>query len=597
MIFRPSARVKLTIRTDEFNQTDTLERWLPNPFTEDADPTTGFRDSPFGNSPQSPEISSAEGATEALQRNQERFAELERRRDVLVVEQYDNQRQQLVVERDEIMRAAVSAEEPEVVEPPVSVSGTPPDDLTVIGDIAPMSVQIERNGLATAGTATIVLDYTNAPFDPRIIRAAHVEILLGVVPADDYEAGVERGETRDDGSLLSIVGSQADGNLGGATRFVGFVDQWGVKYSDEGDTITLECRDMSAPFRDLRLNSGESIDLNLPIDEGVQGFVDSVSASLRGVRVSYQGEGDPPTPADVMSQRRGSRRRRQRRRARRGSEEMSIWDHITDVVRGLGLLPVIRDFELLLIEPRTLFATTGTKRMVYGRNVGALEFTRRLAGVKVPTIEVRCYDPDIGRVRWARYPVRSGERRSGVIGRENPPRALRANEVPPSGANPEESIRTLVVSGITDGTMLERIARNSFEQIGRQEIEGALETNDVSSYGVDPGFVDLLLMQSGDPVELLVASGDPEGGEDELQPNSTLSQLQAMTRQQRRAYFVSLGWSEAVADRFAILQEVTGFQTVFRVQDVRISWDSDEGVKVHAGFVNYITIREDEAAE
>ncbi len=583
MIFRPSARIRLTLRTEEFIETEPLEQRLPSSESDALEAPQRSTQAPLS-SEQDIEVF----VQELLLDNQRRLSELEQRREDLPPDQFQEQREQLRTERSDFLRAAYGDEDST---PPDAVIGNAPDDLTVIGDIHPLSVQIERNGLATANTATVVFNYVDAPFDPRILRAAHIDASIGVVSASDYEAGAERGERRPDNSLLSIV---PESGVQGVTRFVGFVDSWDIKYGENESLVTLECRDMSAPFRDIKLNTGESIDLSLPIDQGVQEFVNSISAYVRGVNVTYEGEGDAPIPSRSAPQRRAPRRGRRRRRNRRGGENMTLWDHITDTVRQLGLVPIVREYDLVLAEPRTLFSTTGVRRMIYGRNIRDLAFTRNLMGEKVPTIEVRSYDPEIGRTRWARYPVRRGERASGIFGRRNPPRALRANEVPPSGANPEEKIRTILVSGIVDPEILERVARNSFEQIGRQEIEGNFSTMDVSSFDVTPDQANLLNMEAGEPIELLIASSDPAGGEDEIQPNSTITQIQAFNRQQRRDFFLSLGWSDRIANRFADLQEATGFQTIFRVQDVRLDWSNEDGLMINAGFVNYITVREDQ---
>jgi len=586
--FRPSSRVRLTLRTEEFDDTALLESRLP---ASESDLPTSPEVSPEAPAATSPASSSS--ASDLLTENQERRTELYSRRATMTSADFDQELARLDAERDAIVAANSSSAE--ATSPPESVAGTAPDDLTVLGDIEPISLQIERNALAAADTASAVLNYINAPIDPRILRAAHVELVLGVVSESDYESGMELSTTRSDGSLTSLVEAPGEGSLLGVTRFVGFVDSWATRYSPDGDTISLECRDMSAQLRDLRLNPGESIDLDLPIDEGVSAFLESVSATSRGIEVTYLGEGSPPVPSASAPVRRRARRGRVARRARRGDQEMSVWDHITDVVRGLGLLPVTSDFALQITEPRTLTSTTDTKRMVYGRNLESLEFSRKLSGVKVPTIEVRSYDPDRGRTLWARYPVRSGESASGILGVDNPPRPLRANEIPPSGANPDEGVRVIIVSGVVDPAMLERVAQNSFDQLGRQEIEGTFSTFDSWSYDSTPTISDLLSMKSGDAVELLVSSSSSTEDEDIGSANS-LSRIQAMDRARRADYLVSLGWDRVVADRFAALQDATGFQTVFRVQDVRISWDSSDGFKLTCSFVNFITVREESAA-
>jgi hypothetical protein len=532
---------------------------------------------------------------EELRRNQASLRALTKQRADLAPEDYQAQLEELRSQRATLQRGARDRNTDPATTPPESIGGQAPDDLTVVGEIEPLAVTIERNGLNAADTASISIAYDDAPFDPRILRACGIEIVIGVVAADDFEAGMEREERQADGSLRSLVRRPSGGDFIGTTRFVGFVDDWAVAYSEQGDTISLECRDMSAPLRDLKINPGDSIDLLLPLDEGIERFLAAVSPTTEGVRVTYLGEGSPPVPADALAPTRRPRRGARARRQRRGGQNMTLWDHITDVARSVGFIPMLDGYSIVIAEARTLYSSLGSARMVYGRNVEKLDFTRRLQGVKVPTIEVRAYDPTLGRTRWARYPVRSGEPTSGVFGEDRPPRPLRPNEVTPSGANPTESIRVLSVSGVVDPDVLSRVARNAFEQLGRQEIEGSLATSDVSSLGLDPTEADLLDLRVGEPIEVLIAAGAAPGTEEE-EPNNTLARLQAQDRQRREQYLRTIGWGEDVARRFAALQDASGFQTVFRTQNVRVAWSNNEGVKLEIGFVNYVTVREDAAA-
>lgn len=583
-IFHPSARVRLVIRTEEYADTAALEARLPPQDAGGAPQAPAATPAP----PQPTRPASSQEVAQMLTRNEEQLRALARQRADMPAEEYTAKRQKLLREREQIrsgalvrVKLASGGVRPDAV-------GGAADDLTVIGSIQPVSASIERNGLTAPDACNITLNYADAPFDPRTIRSCGVEVLIGVIPPQQVYEGLELGQTRGDGSLVSTIGDQADGSIYGATRFVGFVDEWTVKYSGDGDTVTLECRDMSAPLRDMKLNPGESIDLSVPLTDGIQRLLDSVSPTTAGVVVRWQGEGDPPVPADAAPGRRRARRGRVARRNRSGDEEMTIWDHIVDTCVAAGTTPLVRDFDVVVSEARTLFSTEGALRMVYGQNLENLEFTRRMAGVKVPTIEVRSFDQAIGRTRWARYPVRRGERASGILGVTNPPRPLRANEVTPSGANPTESIKTKNVSNVSDPVVLERIARNAFEQIGRQEIEGQFTTYDVSSYGRDPFEVDLLDARTADPVEVLIVASTSEDA-----PTSTLAELQAFTRARRREYLKSLGWNDDVASRFAALQEANGFQSVFRIQDLRVDFDNDDGIKISCGFINYITVRED----
>jgi len=583
--FAPSCSVKLTLRLEEFADTGDLNELLPSPDFDTVLPDP-FHELP----PRSSEPAGDDSQASQLRENQQRITALRRQRDELPADQFDTQLSQLQAERQIIMDSSRQAEDDEGTAPP-SVAGSPPDDLTVVGQILPRSATIERNGLATCDTASIAINYTDAPIDPRIIRAAHVEILLGVVSAQNHEDGIERGETRADGSLVSVVGRQDSGLLLGATRFVGFVDTWGGSYAEGGDTLTMECRDMSSSIRDTRLVPGESIDLTQPITEGVSRFLDRIGPMTRGISVIYEGEGDPPTPGDLMPPSRRPRRGRVARRGRSGGERMSAWDHITDVVRGIGLLPVMVGWVLKLIEPRTLYGTESARRMVYGRNISELTFKRNLQGVKVPTIEVRSYDPDQGRTLWARYPTPTGQPSSGVLGVGQQPRPRRANRVPPSGATPDDEIRVMSVEGVTDQDTLVRVARSSFEQLGKQELEGSFSTSDAWSYEMEPEEADLLKIDAGDPVELLIAQHEAQ--DDDQATGTTLGRITAQERLRRRDYLVGLGWDRLVAERLARLQDATGFQTVFRTQLASLAFDVDSGIKVDVDFINYITVREE----
>jgi hypothetical protein len=582
--FYPSARIRLKLRTEEFENTAALVSRLP-PAVQEL-PDSGAPTVP----PSQPSTPSPDdSANEALARNTERRTQLEGRRDAISAEEFERQIAQLDEERAAILRQNAQAPEEEGSEPE-SVSGTPPDDLTVVGEIEPISATIELNGLATADRASVTLDFIDAPIDPRLLRAAHVELTIGLVSADDFEAGMERAQRRPDGSLTSLV-SRDDG--GDVARFVGFVDDWGDEYSDQGDTVQLTCRDMSAPLRDIRLQPGVSINMALPLDQGVADLLNRASATTRGVTVRFVGEGTAPVPVEAAPQRRRPRRGRVNRRVRRSGQNMTIWDHITDVVRQQGLVPMMRGYELLIADPRTLYTEEGVRRMVYGRNLERLEFTRKLSGVKVPTIEVRAHDSERGRTIWARYPTASGQPASGVLGVDNPPAPTRANEVPPSGANPDEAVRVMSISGVTDPDRLGQVARSVYEEIGRQEIEGTFVTADAWSYDNTPQFPDLLTMRPGDAVTLLVARVNA-GGED-VGSDTSLARLEAMDRARRINYMTSLGWTREVATRFANLQEASGFQTTFRVRNLRLAWDHTSGLGVTCDFFNYIVIRDENA--
>ncbi len=586
--YRPSSRVRLAIRLDEGADTGALDGRLDQGSTAPAGEIQSLQGQ------QAQGVSSMEDIERELANVQASREFIVANRDDFSPQALDYFTSDLDRQRDELQERLTSTA---TDNPPDATAGAGPDDRVVLGTILPKSVTIERNGIRTADTATVTFDYRDAPFDPRLIRSVAIECVIGLVDAESFERGID-GQMREDGTLLSLVPrgmAAAADPPPGTTRFVGLVDEWAVNLDGmEGDSIDLDCRDLTAILLDTPLPAGDGIDMELPFDRGVRELLNR-QASTRGtsVRFGIAGEeGDAPIPGTSVPRSRRPRRGGGARRGRQGGQQLSLWDHITETATQVGLVPVFEDNELRLIRPRTFYENRDiARRMVYGRNLESLGFARKLGGTKVPTIEVRVYDPALGRTRWARYPVPGTAPRTGVFGTTDPPRVARANEVPPSGQNPDDRILTFTLSGITDPETLAAAAESIWHQVGRQEIEGKIKTSDAWSWERPIEGVDLLRLRPGDAIEILVAS--PETAE--LSRGTTLTsatEIRGLQREARAQYLETIGWSRQVAERFAALQDATAFQTIFRVQNVRIVWDVDSGLTIECDFQNFLEIRE-----
>jgi hypothetical protein len=559
VIFRPSALVTLQLRFyDEAEALDAPEAERP------ARTSAARRDTPTSLD----DVDRAE-------------RELTRRRSELAPAEFEELRADLRSQRERMTRDATSAPG----DAPEALSG-PSDRRVVLTGILPDTCEIVRNGLVTADTASIEIAHADAPFDPRAIRSAAVEIVVGVVPALDYGAGMGGG-TRPDGSLLSTVGRIGEGPPpAGVTRFVGVVDTWGASLSSASDSISISCRDLTALLLDEAMPRGRTVDLSVPLDRGVSEFLGTFPA-LRGFTVRYGVEGDTAiVPADALPAARragGGRARRVPRAA-----EMKVWDYLSDLAVSLGLVATVEDYEIRFLNPRTFYASRSVaRRMVYGRNLEELTFDRKLAGVKVPTVEVRSFDPVLGRTRWARWPTRDGDPRSGVFP-DSPPRAARATSAQPSGAGAEDKIQTFPISGFSDPTSLERAAESIWQQIGRQELEGSFSTDDVQSYESEAE-ADLLALRAGDAVELLIASQDAVDVREQL---ATAGVLAGLSVAARTRYLERLGYRPSVAEALARLQETASQFSTFRVDTATISFSKDEGISIGVEFRNFLIVED-----
>lgn len=599
--FRPSARVRLQLRIDEMADTAGLEGKLPLQAPQGAAHGRGLP-------------ATRAGARASQADNLQRRTVLNQNRASLGVDALARERSELDRERQGLQTIRTEGDS-QAVPDAIDESRGSQDGLNVIFNVLPLECSIERNPLKDADTARIKLDFRDVPIDPRIVRACFVAISVGVVSADDYAAGMA-GQTRDDGSLRSLVLHEAgeEMRLESATRFTGFVDRWEVTYGDNGDTLELTCRDVSAVLRDQHLYNGtgkaQTVDYSLPIEEAVQNLVDSFVAT-RGIQVLHGTPTDPANPLHVLPPpskappirllpKTAKKRKGKQSKAAPKEPNQTLWDHITDCVLRLGLVPVLRSFTLYLLEPRVVFADLeSARKMVWGRNIKELQFARRLGGQKCETIEVRSPDSSIGRTRWARFPVLKGEPKSGILGKAGSPQPVttRASHVSANGTA-DERIRVMSIPNIADLKTLELVAEQTFNEIGRQEIEGTLETNEIDSFeSQEEG--DLLRLLPGEALQVLIApvteTGDTLGTElapQTVRGSSNLQLLHDQSVARRASYLESLGIARATAERLAEAQEKVRLISTFRVQSVQLDWSAEDGVGLAVRFSNFIVVRE-----
>lgn len=616
MIYRPSCRVRLQLRLDEANDVELLRAGIER-----------------GDAFSTPGLASTAGATDALAKNAAARAQLQQQRVVLPKPVLEAELARLDLERAKIQRKAFGGAEGQR---PENLEKKPPDNRTLDLDILPEQCNISRSNLKDCSTVDMTMKWRDLPIDPRVVRSALIISVIGAVSADDWEAGISGQSRRSDGSPLSVINRDPGQELRftSTSRFVGFVDEWTTEFSDDGDTIVLTGRDVSALMRDQQLEVEHGIDLDLPIAKGVEELL-SRFPMTRGLKVVYGLPRDPNDPLNQISEeplgpvpaassekngpipgsgKLGKGKGKRQGFTKKSDERESVWDHITKVLQRLALVPVMRGFTLYLLEPRTLFADpTRRRKMVWGKNLKGLSFSRKMGGVKCQTIEVRSPNPEIGRTLWARYPVFQGQPASGVLGQGGSPQPTKTRQVVvgPTGAA-DEAVLVQYVRGVRDQKVLENIARNVFEEIGRQEVEGSFSTDDVDSFEslVE---ADLLDLQPGDPVEVLVAKptkleqSNSDTGIASINPfasdppvnslSNELQRLNALSIAERSAYLEGLGFSSKAARRLAEAQEQARLTSIFRIGHVNLKFDREDGIEVEADFHNYIYVREDPPAE
>lgn len=483
-------------------------------------------------------------------------------------------------------------------------------------DIVPYSASVELNSYRLADTAKVTFSLRALPFDPRIIRAATLQVFGGTFSPKEYAEAMQRNEAL----LLPDAVPEGRGEAGASNElFRGFVDDWEMTLDAEGqDTVSISARDTTGPLLDEEIPEQFLQDLpDLPLDvliqllltgDGVPDPVLSRRYGLPGFRgiVVLNESSTPVLP--LLSQVRhptyfDSKRtaKKGRRRPPANTQKQSYWDVITDLCVSAGLIVYIRPgtkpvilpgvgavlpaAEIVISDPRTYYgdaAPTGidlsTQRLLaYGINVKSLRVRRKIGGVKVPAVEVRSFDPVTGTRLSSRYPPL-------IRGKTNRARV---------GLGDKEEVKVFLldeISGPGALTQLEAAARSIYDQLGRGEMEVEVRTKHLAALEqyMDDGIeADLFRLRPGDPVSIEIASALVDTGQ-----VSAHTLFTSAGPDSRVASMIARGIPPAAATLAAAAMDNPFIQTTFRTQRIQWQWDNDAGWEATVEAINYLDVRD-----
>lgn len=508
-----------------------------------------------------------------------------------------------------------------------------------IHDMVPKKANFELPGYRQAGQFTAVLDYKDLPLTPRAVRSASVEAHLGAVQDDDFVAGLS--QPNPGGPRRSIV--LAKDALGNPNRdtLVGvfLVDDWDEDHDDNGSTITLKGRDLRGVLLDTEIATHPSVtgkfwdQLNLtkPVDELVRDIL-ALDGRFAMMPVVTNAEDWPDgfVPAASLQgalprHRQGAKPGKKRKtnpRATLKTEtgKLNFWDLIVQFCYMVGGIPFFVGNELHIRPVKSIFdqynagidpirdptpfkdgqrrgvdaiSKTGInppltlRKMVYGRDTKKYSFDRKYAGYQRPkVVRVISSDP-------------TGDSDLPVVVEWPPNQHLdskvaiaRKTRVSPGGDQTQTEVLNIPAPlNVTDPVQMLEIARSVYEEIGRGEMGGSVETPNLSSFGGDNTDPDLLHLRPGDGIELRVDTRT-------LSKNSPLIATLTDTErdsvedqiQRLRAKGLSSDFAKAVifSTRAASLE-----LRFFRVSTVKFDWSWQGGIKIEFDFQNYVVSRAD----
>ena len=500
------------------------------------------------------------------------------------------------------------------------------DGLTYDITVLPVELAWSRNGFRCAATAQISFRWVDCPIHPMTARSVAVEVFAGCVSAQDYAAGIA-GESRGThgGGLepLNLIPDQyvdASGKQRTNSRFKGWVDEWVVDWSEDGEPlIHLQCRDnlallidQPAPAKLVIDAKGTStsprIGKSKPIDEAVAGYLANFN-QFQGLSVEWRGPDAPPTLDSIMSNTAtrvnvGPQQAGAGGAAGAQTQQMSVLDYLTDVCGALAVGIRMEGDNIILQRPRSAMVNTAPPRVddpfgdgrnlpgggftkyrqfIHGNNVKSMKFHRRLAKNKPKFIEMRCYSPRQKKVLVVRFPLLKDRQDS------------RGNIIPnlliPGSAQPEQNWEVIRAYGIDDEKTLRLMAQAHYEQIGRNEMLVEIETKDLASYGGDTIDPDILDMDFGDTFEVLSRRTDDN--------QNTATRIETMLGFQQTAsqQMQSLGFPQDFADAYARAYTNAGFIPQYRMKELHGTFSQDEGMTIRVVGVNYIEVRADKSLD
>jgi hypothetical protein len=490
---------------------------------------------------------------------------------------------------------------------PATSQSSSSDGFTFDVTVIPKEMVWNLNGLRTASTLTAAIQFRDCPLDPRTLRSVAVEAFMGGVSADDFKAGIQGGLRA--GATISGQGEplncladtyvDSNGKQRTNSRFLGWVDKWAVEWMPNADAmIHIDCRDNTQLLIEQEAPTRLVINMKQPIDQAVATYLANFN-QFQGLSVQFLPATDPVPVLGTVLTNTAFRPQLgpQPAKGGGGNNKLSVWDYLTDVCGAIACSVRVDGTTVIIQRPRSLVSSTGGARpddpyiprtiygvtypyrtFIYGRNVKEMHIHRDFTHAAPKNIEVRSYCTETKTLLIARNRP-NGSASTGAQGVS--PSAI------PGNAQPQQQWLEFRVPEVKDQATLQNIAQSIYEQLGRNELVMEIKTDNQASFGggqLDP---DILDMKFGDNFELLIAE---DSGSEVNTFMFIESQLQSTAL--TATYLQNLGFSAGFANAYATAYTNVGLPTVFRMKQLKVTWEIERGLSLHIVGINYVEARE-----
>jgi hypothetical protein len=437
----------------------------------------------------------------------------------------------------------------------------------------------------------------------------------------------------------------------------GLADSIHSEWSDKGAWVRMEGRDLRGVLLDAMARPSllAKLKLSEPIDDVVAQII-ALHPFGEQITISTNVDDWPgkriPSPCEESGLTRvnlGAAKGKPGTSPQGDSNQLSVWDIITNYCFLVGAIPYFIGQTLYIRPSRSLYdrnktdphgnpsaqgglQSTSTKtigaggatrlvhtskgqekwairHLVFGHDIVNLEFERKLGGIKVPQIEVVCLDTSSKnrghqKLMISTYPPSTPSQENvdpEAVDEQGPNASVTAdastqkaltNDVAPGGQTHKQVIR-IPISGVHDKSVLDRIARDLWEEIGRGEMGGKVSTKTLTSFGGSSQNPDLLSLRPGDPIEIKFDVRKLQS----VPPleNSVTDTFRLPFEQQVQEVMKRIPDQNLARVLVATARnQVQELQSFFRVNNVRFGWAAEgEGVDIQFDFQNFLEARSD----
>ena len=500
------------------------------------------------------------------------------------------------------------------------------DDFQELGfDIIPYACNIERKSYRDADEIRATIPLSKLPFDPRVVRAATIQIFGGVLDPYKY-----RDEFDSDRGLL-IEDQKASGTSN--QLFGGFIDDWEVEMGDH-NVLQVTARDPTSIFIDSELpeNALDKLPKNASIAVAIRQIIFGSETggkhtgleAAKGIRIVVDKGVDLPTLGEIKPPNWFDSQKtvkKGKKRSPNDAQRMSYWDMITDLCVSAGFIvylrlpnsnddrenpklprgrPLLPAPELVISNPRTYYGESTNygevqvpveevRQFYYGINVDQLKLRRKYGGVKVPTIELRSFDVATGERYVGRFPRREVNNKPAVSGK---------------GEREEVQVYLLRdIQGPNSQRRLDEAAESIYQQLSRGEFEVQLKTKTLAALprNLDPDRVsrrtttiaqnvdaDMFQMDAGQPI-IVGVDRSVQGTDRVSAPTQFQDSLGPARVQQILKATPSI--PTQLAEDIADAMESQYIQKEFRVSKLTMTWAHSRGWEFEIHALNYLDIR------